>query len=121
MLAALGFSGLAALAGKAMLTGALALILSLVCLLRGCGRGGGAHYEIYTKPAHLPEVEHLGYSSALGTGPYSYARRLIKDNIIPALNLFDTDEYEEKDNVREVIPLTYQVPSNYAPNSMIKR
>ena len=54
MLAALAFSGLAALAGKAMLTGALALVLSLVCLLKGCGGGHkAAHYEIITKPCLL--------------------------------------------------------------------
>lgn len=124
-LAALGFSGLAALAGKAMLTGALALVLSLVCLLRGCGGHRAAHYEIITKPAHLHDVEHLGYpGSALSSGQYGgYARHLMQDRVIPSLNIVDTgDSSDEKELVREVIPIhAYQMTPNYSPSSMIHR
>lgn len=101
MLAALGFSGLAALAGKAMLTGALALILSLICLLRGCGRGGqGAHYEIITKPAPiLHDVDHFGgYTGSLA----NYGRRYINGLLSDA----DTsDEVREYNRGVPVIPL----------------
>lgn len=123
MLAALAFSGLAALAGKAMLTGALALVLSLVCLLKGCGGGHkAAHYEIITKPAHLHDVEHIGYPGALSSSTYGgYARHLIQDRVIPALNILDTNS-EEKEVVREVIPIhTYQVSPNMSPSSTVHR
>lgn len=122
MLAALAFSGLAALAGKAMLTGALALVLSLVCLLRGCGGHKAAHYEIITKPAHLHDVEHIGYPGALSSSTYGgYARHLLQDRIIPALNIFDTNS-GEKEVVREIIPIhTYQVSPNMSPSSTVHR
>ncbi len=124
MLAALAFSGLAALAGKAMLTGALALVLSLVCLLKGCNSGHkAAHYEIITKPAHMHDVEHIGYTGGgISSAPYGgYARHLIQDRIIPALNILDNTS-EEKELVREVIPVhTYQVSPNMSPSSVVHR
>lgn len=124
MLAALAFAALAALAGKAMLTGALALVLSLVCLLKGCGHGHRAsHYEIITKPAHMHDVEHVGYASALGSSPYAgYARQLLQDRIIPAINLLDNGSEEKDHIVREVIPITYQMSqNNMNPNPLVHR
>lgn len=120
MLAALGLSGLAALAGKAFLTGALALVLSIACLLKSCHRGHkAAHYEIITKPAHLHDVEHIGLTSGLSSSPYtSYARHLIQDRIIPAI--LDTDASDEREMETNVIPIhAYQLSANLPPGHQL--
>lgn len=123
MLAALGLSGLAALAGKAFLTGALALILSIACLLKSCHRGHkAAHYEIITKPAHLhPDVEHIGLTAGLSSSPYtSYARHLIQDRLLPAI--LDSETSDEREMETKVIPIhAYQLPSNISPHQMVHR
>ena len=123
MLAALGLSGLAALAGKAFLTGALALILSIACLLKSCHRGHkAAHYEIITKPAHLhSDVEHIGLTAGLSSSPYtSYARHLIQDRIIPAI--LDTETSDEREMETKVIPVhAYQLSANIPPHQLVHR
>lgn len=83
-LAAVGFTSLAAMSGKALMTAMLALLLAAMCALKGHGGGGGggggshgktSHYEIITKPA-IYDHDHLVHGSSFSSSPYSYARQL---------------------------------------------
>lgn len=82
----IGFGALAALAGKALMTGLLSLMLSAILGLKGGGGGGHAKqttYEIISKPiyshahSHSSEVQHDHHDHGHGhTGSYSYGRNL---------------------------------------------
>lgn len=64
---ALALSGLAAMAGKAMMTALMAMMMALICLLKGHGGGGGgggsgggksSHYEVIAHPYFSKEQTH---------------------------------------------------------------
>lgn len=83
----IGFGALAALAGKALMTGLLSLMLSAILGLKGGGGGGHAAkqttYEIISKPiythshSHSSEVQHDHHGHDHGhSAGYSYGRNL---------------------------------------------
>lgn len=90
-LMAVGMSALAALAGKALMTALLSLMLSALAAMRGGGSSGGSSkttYEIVAKPivthahTHSSEVQHEvhgGHHHA-----YAYARSLDFAPVLPA-------------------------------------
>lgn len=90
-LMAVGMSALAALAGKALMTALLSLMLSALAAMRGGGDSGGGGkttYEIIAKPivthahTHSSEVQHEvhgGHHHA-----YAYARSLDFAPVLPA-------------------------------------
>ncbi|XP_044755173.1 uncharacterized protein LOC123314119 [Coccinella septempunctata] len=73
-LMALAMGGLAALAGKALMTGMISLLLSAIIGLKSLTSSGGKQttYEIVSKPvyshtnSHSTEVEHGGHYSGYG-------------------------------------------------------
>ncbi|XP_045475008.1 uncharacterized protein LOC123680929 [Harmonia axyridis] len=73
-LMALSMGGLAALAGKALMTGMISLLLSAIIGLKSLTSHGGKHttYEIVSKPvyshtkSHSTEVEHAGQYGGYG-------------------------------------------------------
>lgn len=73
-LMALAMGGLAALAGKALMTGMISLLLSAIIGLKSLTSHGGKQttYEIVSKPvyshtnSHSTEVEHAGHYSGYG-------------------------------------------------------
>jgi hypothetical protein len=73
-LGALGFGALAMLAGKALMTGLMALMLSAIVGLKSLASGGEKKttYEIVSKPvyttshSHSSEEHHGGYSGGYG-------------------------------------------------------
>ncbi|CAB3361404.1 Hypothetical predicted protein [Cloeon dipterum] len=84
-LGALGFGAIAALAGKALMVGLLAMMLSAIVGLKSLASGGGKSvtYEIVSKPvyshshSHSSEHEHGGYSGGGGSsGGYGHRRSL---------------------------------------------
>nr|XP_018909761.1 PREDICTED: uncharacterized protein LOC109038943 [Bemisia tabaci] len=75
-LAAVGFSALAAMSGKALMTSMIALLLAAMSAFKHHGGGKTSHYEIITKPAHYHDHDHLHSASYTGA-PYSYARHLV--------------------------------------------
>lgn len=83
----IGFGALAALAGKALMTGLLSLMLSAILGLKSASGGGHKQttYEIISKPvyshshSHSSEVQHDHHDHGHGhghAGSYSYGRNL---------------------------------------------
>ena len=88
-LAAVGFSIMAAVAGKALMASVLALMLAMLSAFKGHGHGGGgghktAHLEIIAKPHHVAHyqatgpsyVDHDHYHSSYTAPAYEYARTI---------------------------------------------
>lgn len=85
MLATLGMGALAALAGKALMTGLMSLMLSAIIGLKSATGGGhkSTTYEIISKPvyshshSHSSEVQHdHGGGGGGGHAAYTYGRNL---------------------------------------------
>lgn len=75
MLMALALGGIAALAGKALMTGLISLLLSAIVGLKSLGGGGGgghSTYEVVAKPvyttSHTHSASHEGWDGGYGHG-----------------------------------------------------
>jgi len=88
MLATLGMGALAAMAGKALMTALMSLMLSAIIGLKSATSGGHKQttYEIISKPvyshshSHSSEVQHDHGGGGGGHGAYTYGRNLdLKD------------------------------------------
>lgn len=83
-LGALGFGALAALAGKALMTGLMALMLSAIVGIKSLASGGHKQttYEIVSKPVyshahtHSASHEEVGHHGHYGGGGGGYGRNL---------------------------------------------
>lgn len=78
-LGALGFGALAMLAGKALMTGLMALMLSAIVGLKSLASGGEKKttYEIVSKPVYSTSHSHSSEEHHAGHGGYSgYGRSL---------------------------------------------
>ena len=86
-LGALGFGALALLAGKALMTGLMALMLSAIVGLKSLAGGGEKKttYEIVSKPVysashtHSSEEHHAGHG--YGHSGYSRSLDVLNDNV----------------------------------------
>lgn len=103
---AVGMSALAALAGKALMTALLSLMLSAISALKGSGDHKSTTYEIVTRPVvshahtHSSEVQHEAHHGGGGGGGgvhhasgYGYARSMVLTPVLPK-------EYPEAEDVR---------------------
>jgi Protein of unknown function (DUF1676) len=83
-LGALGFGAIAALAGKALLVGLLAMMLSAIVGLKSLASGGGKSvtYEIVSKPVyshsntHSSEHEYGGHGGHASGSSYGHRRSM---------------------------------------------
>lgn len=81
-LGAIGFGALAMLAGKALMTGLIALVLSAVVGLKSLTSGEKkTTYEIVSKPVHSSEEHHGGYAGG-------YVRSFNVDEIQDAVKTY---------------------------------
>ncbi|KAL1494638.1 hypothetical protein ABEB36_010207 [Hypothenemus hampei] len=83
MLMALALGGIAALAGKALMTGLISLLLSAIIGLKSLSGGGGhSTYEVVAKPvytsAHTHSTSHEGWD-----GGYGGHKRSLEDIPLP--------------------------------------
>ncbi|KAF7279550.1 uncharacterized protein LOC143200222 [Rhynchophorus ferrugineus] len=76
-LMALAMGGLAALAGKALMTGLIALVLSAISALKGLSGGGGhSTYEVIAKPVYTSSHSHSTSHEGWDGGNYGHKRSL---------------------------------------------
>lgn len=82
---ALALAGLAAIAGKALMTALISLLLSALAGLKG-GGGGKTTYEVISKPVHTYSSSHsTGHEDYHGGGGHGYQRSI--DNVELPLGL----------------------------------
>lgn len=94
-LGALGFGALALLAGKALMTGLMALMLSAIVGLKSLASGGEKKttYEIVSKPVysashtHSTEEHHAGHGG-YGHSGYGRSLDLLHDNVQEAIRKY---------------------------------
>ncbi|XP_030768116.1 uncharacterized protein LOC115891718 [Sitophilus oryzae] len=77
-LMAIAMGGLAALAGKALMTGLIALLLSAITALKGLSSGGGhSTYEVIAKPVYSASHSHsVAHEGGWDGGNYGHKRSL---------------------------------------------
>lgn len=81
-LGALGFGALAMIAGKALMTGLIALMLSAIMGVKSMQGGGEKKttYEILTKPVYTTSHSHSSEEHHAGGGYSGYARNMDLEN-----------------------------------------
>ncbi|XP_066247968.1 uncharacterized protein [Euwallacea similis] len=80
MLMALALGGIAAIAGKALMTGLISLLLSAIIGLKSLAGGGGSHstYEVVAKPVYSTSHTHSTSHEGGGwEGGYGHGRSLM--------------------------------------------
>ncbi|ERL86317.1 hypothetical protein D910_03725 [Dendroctonus ponderosae] len=102
MLMALALGGIAALAGKALMTGLISLLLSAIIGLKSLSGGGGGHstYEVVAKPiystSHSHSTSHEGGGWDGGYG--GHGRSLGDAPIIPGVTMVTSKSVKVQNN-----------------------